>query len=89
LNAWYVDPSLTTFVVIDLGRPIGYSTGWSYRADGTRYVKWTPVTFHDGAAVVHLPVDVNIRDVSLTVLPQATDRWPITGADQAPGVSVP
>lgn len=80
INAWFVDRSLTTLVVADLGFPVTYTAGWTYRTDGTRYLKQIPVQFHDGAAVIKLPHDVDVCAVQLTLPPGAPSPTNIAGA---------
>lgn len=80
ISAWFVDPSLTTLVVADLGVPVSYTAGWTYRADGSRYLKPIPVRFHDGAAVITLAKDVDVCAVQLAMPESAPGPTDLAGA---------
>lgn len=55
-QAWFVDPEQTVLGVLDVGTQVGYGTRWTYRPDGTRTMALTPLTMHEGAAFVRLPL---------------------------------
>jgi hypothetical protein len=86
ISAWFVDPGLTTLVVADLGSPVSYSTGWSQRPDGTWFFEEKPVQFHDGAAVIRLPREVDVCAVRLTTAPGPST---IAGAPDPDGAHQP
>lgn len=49
--AWWVNPRRTVLAVLDVGEDLGLAASWNYRPDGTRSMSFTPLAFHDGAAI--------------------------------------
>jgi len=54
-----------TLVVLDQGKALDYST-LTINGDGTVHRTFAPVKFHDGAAVISIPANVQKYDVALT-----------------------
>ena len=56
-------------VVLDQGKPVGYSTQREYLADGSSRRVFTPLTFGHGVGIVRVPAGVTAESVALTLLP--------------------
>ncbi|MFI7059632.1 hypothetical protein ACIBL3_01505 [Kribbella sp. NPDC050124] len=62
-------------VVLDTGKKTGWSAGRTYPADGGSRREYTPLRFKDGVAVVELPRDTGLPDLSISGLPATGETY--------------
>jgi len=58
-----------TLVVVDVGKPVGYSTERSYEADGSSHRTFSTLKFTHGFSVVKVPAELTAAVVQLAPLP--------------------
>jgi len=72
-------------VVLDIGKKTGWSAGRTYDEQGGSGRVYTPLRFTDGVAVVELPRDIDLPDLSISPLPAKafSDQWIANGGIEA------